>query len=94
MPIPMDVVVFNELRIVGSLGCPISSYTGMLSMVAAGKLQPTRLVETVVSVADAGNLLDHMTNYNTVGFSVINNWSERTASAGKEATWQEQLVQV
>ena len=54
---PMDLVVFNELRIVGSLGCPISSYTGMLSMVAAG-LQPTRLVETVGSVADAGKVLE------------------------------------
>ena len=43
MPIPMDLVVFNELRIVGSLGCPIASYTGMLSMVAAGKLQPNAL---------------------------------------------------
>ena len=58
MPIPMDVVVFNERPIVCSLGCPISSYAWMLSMVAAGKLKPARLVETVVSVADAGQLLD------------------------------------
>jgi D-arabinose 1-dehydrogenase-like Zn-dependent alcohol dehydrogenase len=93
MPIPMDVVVFNELRIVGSLGCPISSYAGMLSMVAAGKLKPARLVETVVSVAEAGKLLDHMTTYNTVGFSVINSWTE-TASAGKGEMCEKQLVQV
>jgi D-arabinose 1-dehydrogenase-like Zn-dependent alcohol dehydrogenase len=72
MPIPMDLIVFNELKIVGSLGSPISSYTGMLSMVAAGKLQPTRLVENVVSIADASKLLSEMTNYNTLGFSVIN----------------------
>jgi propanol-preferring alcohol dehydrogenase len=94
MPIPMDVVVFNELRIVGSLGCPIASYTGMLSMVAAGKLQPRRLVETVVSVREAGALLDRMTNYSTVGFSVINNWAEGATSAGKEATWEKKLVEV
>jgi propanol-preferring alcohol dehydrogenase len=75
IPIPMDLLVFNELRIVGSIGCPIASYTGILSMVAAGKLQPTRLVETIVSVADAGKLLNHMTNYDTLGFSVINNWA-------------------
>jgi len=81
MPIPMDLVVFNELRIVGSLGCPIASYTGMLSLVAAGKLQPTRLVETVASVADAGRLLDNMTDYNTVGFSIINNWGAAAALA-------------
>jgi len=81
MPIPMDLVVFNELRIVGSLGCPIASYTGMLSMVAAGTLQPTRLVETVASIAEAGKILDDMTNYNTVGFSVINNWERSAALA-------------
>jgi hypothetical protein len=46
----------------------------MLSMVAAGKLQPTRLVEKVASVAEAGRLLDDMTDYHTLGFSVINNW--------------------
>jgi hypothetical protein len=83
MPIPMDVVVFNELRIVGSLGCPIASYSGMLSMVAAGKLQPRRLVEKVVSVHEAGALLENMTNYNTLGFTVINNWAEGAAGRAR-----------
>jgi D-arabinose 1-dehydrogenase-like Zn-dependent alcohol dehydrogenase len=75
----MDLVVFNELRIVGSLGCPISSYAGMLSMVAAGKIQPARLVETVTSVSEAGRLLDAMTDYNTLGFTVINDWTDAAA---------------
>ncbi len=75
IPIPVDLMVFKELRIVGSLGCPIMSYAGMLSMVAAGKLQPTRLVESGVSVADAGRLLNDMTNYSTLGFNVINEWT-------------------
>jgi len=77
--IPMDLVVFNELRILGSLGCPIMSYKGMLSMVAAGKLRPARLVESVVSIADTNRLLNDMTNYNTLGFSVINEWSKRSS---------------
>jgi D-arabinose 1-dehydrogenase-like Zn-dependent alcohol dehydrogenase len=81
MPIPMDLIVFNELRIVGSIGCPIASYAGMLSMVAAGKLQPKRLVQTVASVADAGKLLDDMTEFNTLGFSVINDWGKSAAVA-------------
>jgi threonine dehydrogenase-like Zn-dependent dehydrogenase len=74
MPMPMDLVVFKELRIVGSLGCPMSSYTGMLSMVAAGTLQPARLVESAIPVADAGKVLNDMTDYSTLGFSVINEW--------------------
>jgi propanol-preferring alcohol dehydrogenase len=86
--IPMDLVVFNELRILGSLGCPIASYTGMLSMVEAGKLQPTRLVDSAVSVADAGRVLAAMTSFNTLGFSVINDWrvgsAERPRSGGDQ----------
>jgi D-arabinose 1-dehydrogenase-like Zn-dependent alcohol dehydrogenase len=76
MGIPMDLMVFNELRIIGSLGCPISSYTGLLSLVAAGKLKPARLVESVVSVADVNRLLSEMTNFNTLGLNVINEWSK------------------
>jgi hypothetical protein len=48
----------------------------------------------VVSVREAGALLDRMTNYSTVGFSVINNWAEGATSAGKEATWEKKLVEV
>jgi D-arabinose 1-dehydrogenase-like Zn-dependent alcohol dehydrogenase len=73
--IPMDLVVFNELKVIGSLGCPISSYSGLLSLVMAGKLKPTRLVESIVPVSDATELLERMTNYNTLGLSVINGWS-------------------
>ena len=41
-------------------------------MVASGKLQPTRLVETVVSVAEVGKQLSAMISYETLGFTVIN----------------------
>jgi D-arabinose 1-dehydrogenase-like Zn-dependent alcohol dehydrogenase len=78
--IPMDLVVFKELRIVGSLGCPMMSYTGMLSMVAAGKLRPARLVESAISVTDAGRVLSDMTDYGTLGFSVINRWAAASAA--------------
>jgi propanol-preferring alcohol dehydrogenase len=84
----MDLVVFNELRLVGSLGCPIATYTGMLSMVAAGKLQPTRLVEASVSVDKAGPLLSDMTLYNTLGFSVISDWTGG-ATTGPRSALQE-----
>jgi hypothetical protein len=81
MAIPMDLAVFNELQIVGSLSCPIGSYTGLLSMVAAGTLQPTRLVERAVAVADAGEALNAMSSYSTLGFSVINDWTAKPASS-------------
>jgi D-arabinose 1-dehydrogenase-like Zn-dependent alcohol dehydrogenase len=77
--IPMDVVVFKELQLMGSFGCPISSYAGMLSMVAAGRLRPAQLVERVVSVDHAGDVLAEMGTYNSLGFSVINEWAPKPA---------------
>jgi hypothetical protein len=53
-----------------------------LEAVAAGKLQPARLVDTVTSVAEAGRLLDAMTDYNTLGFAVINDWTTRGQIGG------------
>jgi len=85
IPIPMDLVVFKELQILGSFGCPISSYTGMLSMVAAGTLRPARLVERVVTVDDAGDVLAEMAAYNSLGFSVINAWNTKEAAASSAA---------
>jgi D-arabinose 1-dehydrogenase-like Zn-dependent alcohol dehydrogenase len=46
---------------------------------AYGVTGPTRLVETAVSVTDAGKLLGEMTNYNTLGLTVINEWTARAA---------------
>jgi propanol-preferring alcohol dehydrogenase len=80
----MDMLVFQELRILGSLGCPMSSYAGMLSMVAAGKLRPGRLVETTVSVENAGNVLAGMTGYETFGFSLIDNWRRSSQTVSRE----------
>ena len=82
----MDLLVFRELRIIGSLGCPMASYAAMFSMVAAGRLQPARLVESAVSVADAGKVLTGMTDYATVGFSVINQWGETAESNCHESS--------
>ena len=48
----------------------------------------------MVSVHEAGALLDHMTDYNTLGFSVINTWADGATRAGKEATWETKLVEV
>ena len=86
MPIPMDLMVFRELRILGSLGCPISSYTDMLSMVAAGRLQPSRLVDSVISVEEAGQTLADMTDYGTMGFSVVNRWGDEASSHSHESS--------
>ncbi len=79
--IPMDFVVVKEIRIAGSLGCPMTSFAGMLAMVASGKLKPTRLVEAAVGVSDVNRVLTAMTGFQTRGFHVINNWQAAGAAS-------------
>ncbi len=72
--IPSDAMVVNELSYIASLGCPISSYGRLLTLVASGKLQPGRLVTKQLSIKGASDVLASMTGYSTLGFQVISNW--------------------
>jgi D-arabinose 1-dehydrogenase-like Zn-dependent alcohol dehydrogenase len=72
--IPSDMMMIQELRFIGSIGCPTTSYPGLLSMVASGKLNPTRLVSGRINVGDVSDVLTRMSGFDTIGFNVITNW--------------------
>jgi alcohol dehydrogenase, propanol-preferring len=74
LPLPVDVMLVQEISFIPSLGCPTSSYRGLLALVASGKLNPKRLVSRCLSVDQASEVIDSMTNYDTVGFNVISDW--------------------
>lgn len=52
-PLPMDVVVAQELTIHGTHGMAAADYPPMLALVADGTLRPGRLVSTVIDLAEA-----------------------------------------
>lgn len=56
-PLPWDLVVARELHVVGSHGMAAADYPRMLAMVAAGELDPRRLVGSVIPLAEAGAAL-------------------------------------
>ena len=72
--LPIDLMVFRELSVISSIGCPTTSYPGLLGLVARGKLQPSRLVDRAVGVDEVNTVLGEMTDYRTRGFNVINTW--------------------
>ncbi|HHT9109950.1 MAG TPA: zinc-binding dehydrogenase [Candidatus Brocadiaceae bacterium] len=74
IPLPVDAMVLGEITFKGSFGCPVTSYPGLLALVASGKLQPKRLVTNTVPVEKAGEILSLMTNFATVGFNIITSW--------------------
>ena len=72
--LPVDAMVFQEITFVGSLGCPTSSYPGLLSLIASGKLEPKRLVTKRVPIERASDVLSSMTDFATLGFNMITHW--------------------
>jgi D-arabinose 1-dehydrogenase-like Zn-dependent alcohol dehydrogenase len=77
--IPVDAMLFQELSFHASLGCPTTSYPGLLSMVASGALQPERLVESTVDVGGVNGVLTRMSDFRTSGFNVITSWTAAPA---------------
>ena len=71
MPLPVDMMVFKELSVVGSSGMQARCYPEMLRMVESGKISPSSLVTQKVSMEGINGVLEEMTKYNTLGYSVI-----------------------
>jgi alcohol dehydrogenase len=69
--IPMDRVVAHELEILGSHGMQAHEYPRMLAMVAAGTLDPSRLVTQRVDLAEGIDILTRMGDFATTGIAVI-----------------------
>ncbi len=74
MALPVDAMVLQEISIIGTFGCPTTSYPGLLTLVANGKLNPISLVTSTIPVENANDVLSSMTDFATVGFQVINSW--------------------
>jgi D-arabinose 1-dehydrogenase-like Zn-dependent alcohol dehydrogenase len=71
LPVPVDLMVGKELTLVGSVGMQARCYPEMLRMVESGKITPSALVTEEVSMEELNGVLERMTNFNTLGYSVL-----------------------
>jgi alcohol dehydrogenase len=69
--VPMDRVVADELEILGTHGIQAHRYPALFDMIAAGTLQPDRLVSRTLSLHEAGAALASMDAGGSAGVSVI-----------------------
>jgi D-arabinose 1-dehydrogenase-like Zn-dependent alcohol dehydrogenase len=69
--LPVDLIVFRELQVIGSFGMPAARFSNMLRLVESGKLHPGKMVSGTVAIEQAGAALERMRNYGTVGVEVI-----------------------
>jgi alcohol dehydrogenase len=70
-PIPMAAVIAKELAIYGSHGMQAHAYGPMLAMIAAGQLQPQRLVTRRIALDEAPAALTAMGDFGGLGITVI-----------------------
>jgi alcohol dehydrogenase len=70
-PLPMDLVVSQELEIYGSHGMPAGDYPAMLRLIEDGTLRPGDLVGQVIDLEDAGAALAAMDRQTAPGMTVV-----------------------
>ena len=67
----MEQVIGKELEIVGSHGLQAHRYAQMLELISTGRLEPQRLIGKTVPLEEAPTELPGMTDYGSVGITVI-----------------------
>ncbi len=70
--VPMNLVVAHELEILGSHGIQAFEYGRMFEMIAAGKLNPEKLIGRRVSLEEGIAQLTVMDRFDQTGVTVIN----------------------
>jgi len=71
-PLPMDLVVAQELSVHGSHGMPAHQYAELLALVADGRIDPSLLVSRVIGLAEAPAALVAMSEpATTAGMTVV-----------------------
>jgi alcohol dehydrogenase len=69
--LPMGPLIAHELRIIGVHGMPAHRYGAMLKMIAAGELQPRRLVGRTIGLDQSIDALTGMGQGKPRGLTVI-----------------------
>ena len=71
VPVPMSRVISHELELAGVHGMAVRHYPALLDAIAAGRLDPARLVGTTVPLERAGAELAAMSGFARHGATVI-----------------------
>jgi alcohol dehydrogenase len=69
--VPMHTVIARELTVLGNHGMPARDYPGMLDDIAAGRLEPGRLLSRVIELEEAPAALAAMGGPTVPGVTII-----------------------
>lgn len=74
VPLPIDVILLNELRLLGGFGMQGQRFGTMLSMCEAGILKPSQVVSQQVNLDGVTAVLEAMGEFDTTGVVVISSF--------------------
>ncbi|HWS37153.1 MAG TPA: zinc-dependent alcohol dehydrogenase family protein, partial [Actinoplanes sp.] len=69
--VPMARVIGWELDVLGSHGMAAADYPEMMALIAEGRLEPQRLIERTIGLAEAAALLPHFDTAVVAGMTMI-----------------------
>jgi alcohol dehydrogenase len=75
-PLPMELVIANELEILGSHGMQAHEYGRMLDMIRDGRLQPDILIGQTVTLDSAADALGRPGELQVAGVTVIDRFQD------------------
>lgn len=75
VPLTINDIVSKEIDFRGSFGMPAVEFRYLLNQVAAGKVKPGQLVAKTIALSEVNDALTAMSTYNTVGTSVITDFT-------------------
>jgi len=70
--LPVDEIVFTEREFVGSFGMQPTRFDEIFDMMQTDKLDPSKIIGDTVSLDDVPETLASMSEFDTIGFPVIN----------------------
>jgi D-arabinose 1-dehydrogenase-like Zn-dependent alcohol dehydrogenase len=74
VPLPIDIILLNELRLYGTFGMQGQRFGTMLAMCEAGTLKPGQVVHQKVGLHEITGVLQSMGSYETTGIVVISDF--------------------
>jgi alcohol dehydrogenase len=70
MPL-LETVYARQISILGTRGIAAARFSALLGMIAAGRLDPARMITKRIALSEAGTALQAMDGYTGVGVTVI-----------------------
>ena len=69
--VPIDLMIYRELQIIGTLGMAPYRYASMIPLVANGRLTPGKLVTSEIGLSEVPGVFERMTRSEVTGTYVV-----------------------